>query len=1504
MNRFKILVASLLFISLFFGGFSAIGQQCFNYYSISPTGTICGSSTDIILSGSTYGVTYQLMVNGSNYGSPVNGNGSSLDLGTVTSAGANGGGTFTVMASQYGGTCSPTVIAGGSLYFTPTPGGTVSQSSTLVCPNGPVTLTANPTTSGNYYYQWYLNGSPLSNATNQTYSATSPGNYSVNIGNSCGSATINAQAISASPSVGQPGAITGTTSRIAGAGTSTYNCGAANNAHYYTWQISPSTAGTATGGFNPTTTITWNPDFYGTAIISVTATGQCGPPSSPTFLCVPVDLTGASSYSYVQETDVRVPNIVSLTSISSLPIGQKTVTFTYNDQGGRPIQKVSQSATPGFNDMVQPIAYDPAGRKITGYLPYSVPGTNNGAYVANPLSNQAIYYNPNTPGASNIATSTNSTSESIYDNSPSERIVEQGYPGLTWIQGGGHSVKTLYATNATNEVMNWMLNPASNGASYSYYNSGTLLATTVIDENGNSVTQYKDFNGNMVCKKTQSGPSTYLYTYYVYDDSNNLRFVIPPLPTVPVSVSLPYSFTESDAVFNNFFYGYHYDARNRLIEKKIPGKGWEYYVYNRLDQVILSQTPTQQTLGIWLFTKYDAQGRAILSGDYTTAATRSTLQNNADVFPSTLLSESFTNVTSNYGYTDTSYPDYTVGASKKVLSVSYYDNYAFLSNSTVNPNAAIFIAPSIDTIYTTPQGLLTGSITNVLGASTPTYLLSINQYDKQGRVVETIGQSFKSGSTNSGNYDIIQNQYSFTNLLIKSSRSHYLSSVPQVVIATFYGYDQVGRKILLQQQYNSGSLISLAKYDYNEIGQLITKSLHSTNSSRIPASSTFLQHLNYQYNMRGWLNSINNPGSSTLADPAFSGQTDLFAEEIDYDQPNPAFSGTTPQYNGNISTQSWQTLSSPYTTMVQELKGYVFNYDQLNRMTSAYYKAPSGNDKYNEVITYDELGNILSLNRNATASTYLNKLTYDYGSGTQRGNILLDVQDNGGTEAYNSTFSYQSGSGSETGNTKTNVQQITYNELNLPSVITFSTGKTITFNYSSTGEQLERKIVQGGTVAEDRSYIHGIEYVAGGMEYIHTEEGRARPSSSSYTLEYQITDHLGNVRAIFGDEDSNGLFTATDIAQATDYYAFGREIPYLEGNPLFQYKFNGKEYSSDLNEYNYGARFFNPVTARWNAVDNAAEKGRRWSPYTYVNNNPLRNIDPDGNWGGGFADAYNDALNVRLSIVASPNSFGRQETDDQMIDDYNNGFTSYDPSSMIFLKKQSDYMAQKVIANATDWMKMYGPGNRDGDLFTALNGGASSAGFNSKGFGNALAHLTPFGGVIDFANAAKSGNVGGAILGLASSAAFFTGEGEVASLKTINAVASSGAESSLAESSQFVYRGITAENAVTINQGQGIFAKAPAGEWSLEQHLTFGSSQMSYSNDPWIATSSQYNIAKSFNGGNGIVTIDLNQIPSNNIKIGWQDLGRTSPGYHYSIWQQEISIFGNIPQAAIMSWDK
>ncbi|WPU94325.1 RHS repeat-associated core domain-containing protein [Mucilaginibacter sabulilitoris] len=120
---------------------------------------------------------------------------------------------------------------------------------------------------------------------------------------------------------------------------------------------------------------------------------------------------------------------------------------------------------------------------------------------------------------------------------------------------------------------------------------------------------------------------------------------------------------------------------------------------------------------------------------------------------------------------------------------------------------------------------------------------------------------------------------------------------------------------------------------------------------------------------------------------------------------------------------------------------------------------------------------------------------------------------------------------------------------------------------------------------------------------MQTEEGRVLNPTTSPNYEYTLTDHLGNNRLAF--DQMNGK------VGEDDYYPFGLNV-HRQVNAGKKCLYNKKELQDELNQYDYGARFYDPVIARWTTVDPLAEKGRRWSPYNYVWDNPMRFIDPDG----------------------------------------------------------------------------------------------------------------------------------------------------------------------------------------------------------------------------------------------------------------------------------------------------
>jgi len=93
--------------------------------------------------------------------------------------------------------------------------------------------------------------------------------------------------------------------------------------------------------------------------------------------------------------------------------------------------------------------------------------------------------------------------------------------------------------------------------------------------------EYKDVEGRVVLKRSYDG-TTAFSTYYTNNDKGLLCCVIPPKTTADDAV------ITSDEL-DQLCYQYIYDERNQLIERKLPGAGWEYLVYDLKDQLVLTQ---------------------------------------------------------------------------------------------------------------------------------------------------------------------------------------------------------------------------------------------------------------------------------------------------------------------------------------------------------------------------------------------------------------------------------------------------------------------------------------------------------------------------------------------------------------------------------------------------------------------------------------------------------------------------------------------------------------------------------------------------------------------------------------------------------------------------------------------------------------------------------------------------------------------------------------------------
>jgi len=500
-----------------------------------------------------------------------------------------------------------------------------------------------------------------------------------------------------------------------------------------------------------------------------------------------------------------------------------------------------------------------------------------------------------------------------------------------------------------------------------------------------------------------------------------------------------------------------------------------------------------------------------------------------------------------------------------VLVQHFYDSYAFRSQAGFNNSNFP------DDASGNGKGALTASVATVLGSSNKIY--TAYYYDIKGRVVKTVQ------SNPLGGYDVAATVYTFTNKPATVTHTHTASGKTTRTEVYTYSYDHADRLLKVEHTLG-GTKITLADYAYDNLGRLQSKSLHGSATNK----------LTYAYNVRGWLTGIS--GSK-------------FTQNLYYN------TGTgTAKYNGSISSMTWKAGNE------STIRGYKFTYDGLSRLMNATYGETAGintnTNRFSENVTaYDKNGNIKTLQRygQTAASGYglIDNLTFTLG-----GNLLNRVDDAAAASAYGGGFEFKDGvkqaneytydsNGNLTKDLNKGISTITYNVLNLPNMVTFSDGSTIAYTYGADGTKL-KTVHKTGSTTTTTDYCGNVVYENGVQKLLLTDEGYVTLSDGKY--HYYLKDHQGNNRVVINQSGT--------VEETNHYYPFGGVFA-SSGN-VQPYKYNGKELDAKkgLNWYDYGARHYDAALGRFTTNDRFAEKYHSMSPYQYGANNPVKNVDVNG----------------------------------------------------------------------------------------------------------------------------------------------------------------------------------------------------------------------------------------------------------------------------------------------------
>ncbi|MCB4797229.1 RHS repeat-associated core domain-containing protein [Neotamlana laminarinivorans] len=789
----------------------------------------------------------------------------------------------------------------------------------------------------------------------------------------------------------------------------------------------------------------------------------------------------------------------------------------------------------------------------------------------------------------------------------------------------------------TTEVYNLITEVKETGATTSL-NPGFYRVSITNLENYNPTNSSNTVT--VICKENY-----YDYSLNEYDEKGRLIASYQPVGT-----------TKADKPVSTF----QYNALGQLTHTSSPDEGDAWFLYRKDGQIRFSINSKQWENLEFSYTNYDNLGRPIESGVYsdtssflnsyvlpenvtsTTNPFKTALLNIVDDVDG--LNDANCSEVQNtaYDYINDSDWDFLNDLWHDSNNQAIYGSPTFLAGNvakTHNDNTTTYYSYDI-------YGRVKWIVQNIAGLGT-TWLGSVKTIDYEydpitSQVTKVIYQKNEANERfiHRYTYDAIDNS-----LITVETSTDDVNYTTQAE----YKYYETGALKRVELAPQSGIPLQAIDYVYNLNGQL--KAINPTGAKQ-SSDLNDLFSMQIDYHSTDY-NRTENPDiiTATYGEDQFNGNikgvrwtnTELANNEETYSYyynknnwltdaiyGTYANSGDTTSKVSIVDSETYigVTKNLTATSSITLLPGFHAQPNEGTTVTATISGTASAfqSGEYNvSDVTYDANGNIRTLNRNKNGdatSNAMDQLTYAYNP--QKPNQLLRVDDAVGQVLANTDINDQDGENYEYNQIgqliKNNEENITYiyNASGLVTEVKQSDYTRVKFFYNDKGYRVKKEAYVANSTTLDYTE-HYIRDAAGtalaiyrnGVAKEHTIYGASRlgvfnrnTTGTSGSSVYQLTDHLGNVRAVVQWSGTNAAALV-----ATDYYPFGMPMPNrnLEGN--YRYKYQGQEKDPETGKEAFELRLWDSRIGRWLTTDPA---GQYASPYLGMGNNPINGVDPDG----------------------------------------------------------------------------------------------------------------------------------------------------------------------------------------------------------------------------------------------------------------------------------------------------